>query len=136
MDSKLFKNYGDEKLVLLIDDDPDELELYNYAISSLPFSGSCIPAHNKNMAFQQLDHLTPDLIIIDYTLPGKNGLDILGDIRKLPGLNNIPIVFCSTVMNDQLRSRALEAGATYCIKKLNELRDISNLLNSILVNEK
>lgn len=136
MNSNPFKESGDQKLVLLIDDDPDELEIFNYAISTLSIPGSCILANNRDIAIQLLDHITPDLIIIDYSIPGKNGLDILVEIRTFPGLNNTPIVFCSTVMNDEIRNKAMQAGATYCIKKLTELRDIAALLNNIFVYEK
>lgn len=77
MNSNPNKQPVDQKLVLLIDDDPDEIEIYNYAISSLTFPGLCMQAYNRDIAMNLLDHITPDLIIIDYSIPVKNGLEAL-----------------------------------------------------------
>ena len=131
MNSNPIENLQDPKLVLLIDDDPDELEIYNFAISSLPFPCSCILANNSDTVIQLVGNLKPDLIIMDYSVPGKNGLEILEEIQTLPAVKNAPVVFCSTVMSDQIRDKALQAGATYCIKKFTELKDIVNLLRTI-----
>ena len=136
MSSNPYKQPVDQKLVLLIDDDPDEIEIYNYAISSLNFPASCIQANNRDVAMNLLARMTPDLIIIDYSIPVKNGLEVLVEIRSLPGLNKTPIVFCSTVMNEEIRNKAMDAGATFCIKKLTQLQDTVELLSSIFLNEK
>lgn len=131
MNSNPIKNSQDPKLVLLIDDDPDELEIYNFAISSLPFSCSCILAPNRDTVIKLVGYIKPDLVIIDYSIPGKNGLEILEEIRTFPSVKNAPIVFCSTVMSEHIRDKALQTGATYCIKKLTEIKDIEKLLRTI-----
>jgi DNA-binding NarL/FixJ family response regulator len=57
-----------------------------------------------------------DLVILDVTMPGRSGLDILKDLKKLQP--KLPVLFLSMHPEDQLGKRVLRAGASgYMVKE-------------------
>ncbi|HVZ79799.1 MAG TPA: response regulator [bacterium] len=64
----------------------------------------------------------PDLILLDLSLPGKDGREVLAEIKVDPRLENIPLVVVSGSSNasDVLDSRELESDF-YLVKPLNML---------------
>ena len=72
-------------------------------------------ATNYAEVFQKLKETDWDLLILDIDLPGRNGLDILKDIRadKL----KIPVLMFSFHSEEQIAFRALKLGATGYLSK-------------------
>ena len=73
---------------------------------------------------------TPDILILDYNIPGKNGLELFNDLNNLGLLTNTSTLLISA--NKDLETQALEIGITryinkpFYFKKLNEI--ISELI--------
>lgn len=71
-------------------------------------------------------HLEPDLVILDYMLTGKNGLEILKQVKNIN--DNIPVVLISNQREVEVVVEAFHQGATdYIIKGSNahlKLRDL------------
>ncbi|HLH37958.1 MAG TPA: response regulator [Bryobacteraceae bacterium] len=59
----------------------------------------------------------PDIILMDMTLPAQSGLDLLKEIRSLPGCENLPVAMVSGSDNPRDIRRAYELGANCVIKK-------------------
>lgn len=59
----------------------------------------------------------PDLIILDLNMPGKNGHDILKELKQIPALKYIPVIFL-TATNDAnlVKEILLEGAADYVLK--------------------
>lgn len=59
----------------------------------------------------------PDLILSDLNMPGRNGYDILADIRTSPGYAGIPVIITSTSSARSIIDKCLASGAAeYIIK--------------------
>lgn len=58
-----------------------------------------------------------DLMIVDYVMPGMNGVEFIGKARALPGYANTPIIMVTTMDARELRNTALQAGATDFVSK-------------------
>lgn len=66
-------------------------------------------AENGNELFQLLDEETPDILILDISMPGKNGLELLKQINSL--YPKLPVLILSIHPEDRFAIRALKAGA-------------------------
>ena len=57
------------------------------------------------------------MVITDLNMPVMNGLDLIRNLRKLPAIVGIPIVFLTTESDDDAKQDAKAAGATGWITK-------------------
>ena len=90
----------------------------------------CGEASNANEVLQKVMDLRPDLILLDVSMPGMNGLDTAQLLRKqLPALK---ILIVSQHDTRMLLPRSLEAGAHGCIDKARIATDLLPMLRSML----
>jgi len=72
--------------------------------------------------------LKPDLLITDLNMPGMNGIEFIKEVRKLPNLRFMPILFLTTESQQSKRDEAKAAGASgWLIKPANA----EQLINTI-----
>jgi CheY-like chemotaxis protein len=69
-----------DRCILLIDDDPDELDIFSEALAEIEKSIVCIQARSARASMNLLKSLLPDYIFLDINMPEINGL-------KCPGGN-------------------------------------------------
>ena len=86
------------KNILLVDDDPDDAEIFMEAVGFV--NEKIIMRHIDNpvKAFQELETLEnlPDLIFLDYNMPLMNGKEFLEQIKSKGILRSIPVILIST----------------------------------------
>src|SRR6516165_3296344 len=58
-----------------------------------------------------------DLVLVDYEMPKMDGISLIRALREIPRLADIPIAMITSIENDEVRMRALEAGATDFLPK-------------------
>jgi DNA-binding NarL/FixJ family response regulator len=75
----------------------------------------CGEARNGDEALQQAREWPPDLILLDISMPGMDGLEVARLLRRPTA--SAKIVIMSQHDPDRLRSRAFEAGAADCLDK-------------------
>ena len=92
-----------KKHILAVDDDPVMLKLMNEHLHGLYEVASAI---NGKVALKFLETHTPDLILLDYEMPGLSGPELLAIIRKDSSKENIPVIFM-TGASDNDRIAAL-----------------------------
>jgi len=104
-----------QKRVLIVDDHPMMRQGLAQLIDNEPDLQVCAEADNAGQALDAVGRETFDLILLDISLPDKNGLELIKDILTLkPGL---PILVVS--MHDELlyAERVLRAGGRGYIMK-------------------
>ncbi|HEY0434701.1 MAG TPA: response regulator [Chitinophagaceae bacterium] len=79
--------------ILVIDDDPDLLEMVETALSVHGFSTTTLSS--GKVLFETLQFLRPDLIIIDVFLEGIDGRHLCYRIKTEPNLSAIPVILYS-----------------------------------------
>lgn len=91
-------------------------------------------ATNYSEVFQRLNETDWDLLILDIDLPGRNGLDILKDIRS----NNLtlPILIFSFHVEEQIAYRSLKTGASGYLSKDAADTELVKAINQILSGKK
>jgi CheY-like chemotaxis protein/predicted regulator of Ras-like GTPase activity (Roadblock/LC7/MglB family) len=73
------------KRILVVDDDPDLLFLVAHSVKSIDATHQVETANNVNEALSLYQQHSFDLVITDYMMPGKTGLDLIAAINELPG---------------------------------------------------
>ncbi|NJL48822.1 MAG: response regulator transcription factor [Leptolyngbyaceae cyanobacterium SM2_5_2] len=106
---------GDQKQLLLIDDDPNLILLVK---DYLEFRGFEVrTAGNGREALDQLDGDVPDMIICDVMMPEMDGHTFVKHVRENPSTEWIPILFLYGQGQSQDRVKGLNTGAdVYMVK--------------------
>jgi CheY-like chemotaxis protein len=86
-----------QRTILVIDDDPDFLHIMEKWLS-VSYSVDCSQSGASALAY--LGTKRPDLILLDYEMPGMNGDMVMQRIRSNPTNDRIPIIFL-TGKNDK-----------------------------------
>lgn len=89
-------------------------------------------AHNGQEAIDRLQHLTPDLILMDIQMPGMDGLEAIGHIRRDPSLNEVPIIALTSLAMPGDRDRCLAAGATEYLSKPVRLKQLVESIQTLV----
>ena len=75
----------------------------------------CGEAGNAEQALAQVHHQPWDVVILDITMPGRSGFDVLSDLRQAQP--KLPILVLSVHPEEQYAKRVLKAGARGYLKK-------------------
>ena len=108
------------KTVVLIDDDPDDLDLLTEAIKGIDTSIEPVSFHNPEEALKFLTEelvVAPHYIFIDINMPIILGDHILKHLRRLPEYDTVVITVFSTAMSLPDAQRYKTYGANYTFQK-------------------
>lgn len=95
--------------VLIIDDDEVLAEHYRLALSSAGLLAEKISQPQDALTVMQ--HLNPDLILMDLYMPGCSGADLARAIRYDPAWESIPIIYLSAETDLNAQIKAMDSGA-------------------------
>ena len=101
--------------ILVIDDDPTILELIRATLKVKGFT--VFTATEARQGLKAMLKEQPDLAIIDYMMPGRDGLSLLKDIRTLPDFKNMPIIMLTGSGAPNTVGKAIEYGVTDFVVK-------------------
>jgi|AntAceMinimDraft_12_1070368.scaffolds.fasta_scaffold01652_4 DNA-binding response OmpR family regulator len=83
--------------------------------------------------FSQLKTQLPDIIILDILLPGRNGFEILKELKETTETKNIPVIILSNFGQKEEVQKGIELGAEkYLVKATLSLDDILVEVNRVL----
>lgn len=95
--------------ILVVEDEPAQREVLSYNLESEGFR--VIKAADGNEALILIEEDKPDLILLDWMLPGTSGIEICRQIKVKPSLRSIPVIMLSARSEEVDRVRGLETGA-------------------------
>ncbi|PHS06495.1 MAG: DNA-binding response regulator [Kordia sp.] len=101
--------------ILLVDDEPDILEIVGYNLSSGGYQ--VFTASNGLEAIEVAKKELPNLIILDVMMPKMDGIEACEQLRKLPELSNTIITFLTARNEDYSQVAGFDAGADDYIAK-------------------
>jgi CheY-like chemotaxis protein len=114
-------------IILQVEDNQADVALTAHAlkISGIPHSVHVVRDGARALTFLLSPdddmHPRPDLILLDMSLPGMNGYEILREIKGDPRLKSIPVVIFSTMNSNQTQQVAYELQANSYVVKPQEL---------------
>lgn len=106
--------------VMVVEDDPLLRNLLSVKLSSThcPYMFS----NEGTNAIKLIKQFRPDIIILDIMLPGKDGFEVLEELKGDEDLKIIPVVIFSNKNSEQDRSRAQELGVErFYVKAMTDL---------------
>mgnify|MGYP005989431693 FL=1 len=106
---------SDSVKILLVDDEPDILEIVGYNLSSGGYQ--VFTASNGLEAIEVAKKESPNLIILDVMMPKMDGIEACEQLRKLPELSNTIITFLTARNEDYSQVAGFDAGADDYITK-------------------
>jgi DNA-binding NarL/FixJ family response regulator len=117
-------------LKIFIADDSDLVrERLSELISEVPGTEIVGEGASGAEALAALEHLTPDVLVLDIRMPGGNGIDALEAAKTQ---RPAPVVIMLTAYGyPQYRKRCLEAGAEYFFDKATEFERVADALREL-----
>ena len=101
-----------QRKVLIVDDESTGRSILTKIIQQVEDDVNVAAFDSPLEALKWLDDNHPDLIITDYRMPDMDGVELIRQIQKKPGSQDIPIMMITVVSEKSVRYDALEAGAT------------------------
>ncbi len=89
------ENARRRKQILVVDDDSEQLI---HIKEELEEFYDVTPVKNAEAVFKYLSKKTPDLILLDYLMPEKDGPQVLREMREVEEYAKIPVIFLTGVM--------------------------------------
>ena len=123
------------KTIVLIDDDPDDLDILRETLRKVEPSTQCISFLYPDEAIRAItDELIviPDYILIDMNMPRKTGLECLRELRAQREFDETPIIMYSTTISQTVREALMKAGATHVFQKPSKYEAWASVLEKVL----
>ncbi|MDR3584952.1 MAG: response regulator transcription factor [Desulfosporosinus sp.] len=113
--------------IILVDDEPEILNLVRDYLSREGFT--VLTALNGNEGMQLIEREKPDLVLLDWMLPGMSGLEMCKHLRET---STIPIIMLTAKSEEIDRVLGLEFGADDYIVKPFSLRELAARIKTVL----
>jgi CheY-like chemotaxis protein len=126
------------KLIMVIDDDVDDVDLFREALSETDDTAQYITANNGIEAVEKLSRpniILPDFIFLDLNMPRMDGRQCLVKLRQMPWLQSIPvIIFTTSKLADEGKEFKI-LGADLCITKPLLYEDLKNTICYVIAEQ-
>ncbi|WP_276481438.1 response regulator [Paraflavitalea pollutisoli] len=133
--------HGSKRIIFLIDDDPDDQEIFQQAVQKIDPKIRLVQAFGADEALAKMtcsQSELPDIIFLDINMPRISGLQLLDLIKQMPQCQHIPVVMYSTSSRPEDIRRSTERGAAAYITKHCSFdllcKDIVLVLNKFVLN--
>ncbi len=101
--------------ILVVEDNPSSLKLLSNILITAGYKVR--PAPDGELALQSIKARHPDLILLDFNLPGIDGIEVCRCLKDDHNTMDIPIIFVSAIEKSELKVKALECGAIDFVTK-------------------
>jgi len=116
--------------VLIVDDDSAIREMVRFALqkAGMQIQG----AEGAREALSAISEQQPDIILMDWMLPGISGLELTRRLRREPLTADIPVIMLTARMTEDDKVAGLEAGCDDYVLKPFSPRELSARINAVL----
>ena len=116
--------------ILLVDDEPAQLELLRYNLEKAGFE--TIQAENGRDAILLTEEHELDLVVLDWMMPEASGIDVVRELRSSSRTRLLPIIMVSARGEEGDRSLGLDTGADDYIAKPFSPRELVARVKAVL----
>lgn len=119
-----------QKNILIVDDEPAIREMIRMALEMAGYH--CLEAANIQDAYGLVVDQAPDLILLDWMLPGGSGIELLRRLRKDTVSQDIPVIMLTAKTEEDNKIQGLEVGADDYITKPFATRELLARVKALL----
>jgi DNA-binding response OmpR family regulator len=101
--------------IMVVEDTPSSLKFLSDILTRAGYRVR--PASDGELALRSVRAKLPDLILLDFKLPGMNGVEVCRRLKAGPGTRDLPVIFISALGATELKVKALEAGGVDYVTK-------------------
>jgi len=116
--------------ILVIEDEAAIREMLNYSLGKAGFTVS--EAADARQAQDMMNDAVPDLILLDWMLPGISGVDLANKMRQANRTREVPIIMLTARGEEENKIKGLEAGADDYVTKPFSTKELIARINAIL----
>lgn len=116
--------------ILVIDSDATVQNLLSLNLRQAGHEPACLA--DAESALLQLDETLPDLLVLEWDLPGQSGLSLIRRLRALPRTRDIPIIMLTGRTAEADKVMALECGADDVMTKPFGPREMLARMHAVL----
>ena len=118
------------KRVFIVEDHPVLRETFVQMVSRAKYLTVCGQASVADRAFKAIGRAKPDLVLVDITLPGKSGLELVKELRAVD--RKIKLLVVSMHDAALYADRAVQAGGNGYIRKQGDPEELIQAIRDVL----
>jgi CheY-like chemotaxis protein len=103
------------RLALIIDDSRQAADSLAQILGLLDYTVRV--AYSPSRALAELGQTLPDVVLLDINMPGVDGFEVFGFLKRDPRLAGVPVIFISSESQPETLARAQSSGAAGFIPK-------------------
>lgn len=123
---------GALRRVLVADDDDDIVELLRINLEAHGYEVAAV--HDGQAALDAVRSDRPDLLVLDWMMPGKDGMQTLTELKADESLKDLPVVMITAKTTDNDVWEGWQAGADFYITKPFDLDELMRFIGYLRVN--
>ena len=116
--------------ILIVEDEPAICEMLTFALADSGYV--CDVAGDVRGARSLVADSNPDLIVLDWMLPGQSGIEFARELKRDPGTRDIPVIMLTARTQEADVVTGLDAGADDYIPKPFSPRELAARIKAVL----
>ncbi len=116
--------------ILIVEDEPAICDMIAFALA--PHGFKTVAVHDAAQAKRHLAVKTPDLILLDWMLPGLSGVKFASDLKRDTATQTIPIIMLTAKAEEANKVQGLDAGADDYITKPFSPKELIARIHAVL----
>lgn len=121
----------DTKDILIAEDDPDDVEIFEMALNELGLSYVIRHAKNGDLLFVLLKERIPYILFLDIRMPCKDGVACIIEIRKHREYDRLPVIMYTSHQSKKIMDNCFRGGANFYMQKPGSLRELTEKLRKV-----
>ena len=126
-----------QKMILMVDDDPDDVQFFCNALyeSDQPYYCISVSGAEEALTFLENTLIIPEFIFLDLNMPCLNGKECLMKLKSNPQSKNIPVIIYSTSSQKKEVEELYKLGASQFVTKPYSMKTLMNTISDIFENK-
>jgi two-component system phosphate regulon response regulator PhoB len=118
------------KTILIVDDESAIREMIRMSLEMAGFE--CLEAADSHKAHSLIVDQKPDLVLLDWMLPGMSGVEFLRRLKREESTSELPVIMVTAKTEEDNKIQGLDVGADDYITKPFAPREIISRIKAVL----